>query len=196
MISKKLDSIWHEDLLFKLMESCVGGKTYNIIKSMYTNKCAVKMGKHLFPQGRGVRQRCSLSPTLFNIYINDLARALEQSAAPGLTLIESKVKCLLFADYLVLLSPTKEGLQQHLDLLHRFCQTWALTVNLSKTKIMVSQKRSICQDHKYKCNLDTVTLEHTKKNDTHPGLNISAAGNFHKAVNELRDKARRAFYAI
>ena len=28
------------------------------------------------------------------------------------------------------------------------------------------------------------------------GLNISATGNFHKAVNYLRDKARRAFYAI
>ena len=28
------------------------------------------------------------------------------------------------------------------------------------------------------------------------GLNISTAGNFHKAVNDLRDKARRAFYAI
>jgi hypothetical protein len=28
------------------MESGVGGKTYNIIKSMYTNnKCAVKIGK-------------------------------------------------------------------------------------------------------------------------------------------------------
>ena len=84
------------------MESGVGGKTYDIIKSMYTNnKCAVKMGKkhtHFFPQGRGVRQGCSLSPTLFNIYINELARALEQSAAPDLTLLESEVKCLLFAD--------------------------------------------------------------------------------------------------
>ena len=86
---------------------------------MYTNnKCAVKIGKK--PQGRGVRQGCSLSPTLFNIYINELARAPEQSAAPGLNLLESEVKCLLFAYDLVLLSPTKEGLQQHLDLLHRF----------------------------------------------------------------------------
>ena len=63
----------------------------------------------------------------------------------------------------MLLSPTKEGLQQHLDLLHRFCQTWALTVNLSKTKIMVFQKRSSCQDHKCKFHLDTVAREHTKK---------------------------------
>ena len=76
---------------------------------MYTNnKCAVKMAKkhtHFFTQGRVLRQGCSLSPTLFNIYINELARALEKSAAPGLNL-------LMFADDLVLLSQTKEGLQQ------------------------------------------------------------------------------------
>ena len=119
-----------------------------------------------------------------------MARALEKSAAPGLTLLESEVKCLLFADDLVRLSPTKDGLQQHLDLLHRFCQ--ATTLNLSKTKIMVFQKRSSCQDHKYKFHLDTVALEHTK-NYTYLGLNISATGNFHKAVNNLRDKVRRAF---
>ena len=47
---KAFDSIWHEGLLYKLMESDVGGKTHNIIKSMYTNnKCVVKIGKkHTF----------------------------------------------------------------------------------------------------------------------------------------------------
>jgi hypothetical protein len=78
---------------------------------MYTiNKCAVKISKeynNFFPQGHGVRKGCSLSPTLFNIYINELARALEQSAASGLTLLESELKCLLHADDLVLLSPTQ-----------------------------------------------------------------------------------------
>ena len=141
-----------------------------------------------------MRQGCSLSPTLFNIYINELARALKKSVAPGLTLLEPEVKCLLFADDLVLKSPTKESLQQHLDLLRRFCQTWALTVNLSKTKIMVFQKKSSHQDHKYKFHLDTIALEHTK-NYTFLSLNISATSNFHKAVNNLRNKTR-AFYAI
>jgi hypothetical protein len=147
------------------MERGIGGKTYNTIKSMYTNnKCAVKIGKkaHFFALGHGVRQGCSLSPTLFTIYINELARALEQSAALGLTLLESEIKCLQFAEDLVLLSPTKEGLQQHLDLLYRFCQTWALTVNFrAQTKIMVFQKRSSCLNDKYIFHLDTV--EHTKK---------------------------------
>ena len=136
-----------------------------------------------------------LSPTLFNIYINELARALEKSPAPALTLLEAEVKSLLYANDLVLLTPTKASLQQHLDHLHRFCQTWALTVNLSKTQIMVFQKRTSCQDHKYKLHLDTVALEHTK-NYTYLALNISATGNFHIAVNDLRAKARGAFYAI
>ena len=43
--------------------------------------------------------------------------------------------------------------------------------------------------------LDTVALEHTRT-DTYLGLVISAKGNFHMAVKELRDMARRAFYAI
>ena len=60
---------------------------------------------------------------------------------------------------------------------------------------MVFQKRSSLQQHKYKFHLDTVSLEHTK-NCTYLGLNISTTGNFHKVVNDLRDKARRAFYAI
>ena len=48
--------------------------------------------------------------------------------------------------------------------------------------------------NEYKFHQDTVALKHT--NYTYLGLNISATGNFHKAVNDLRDKARTAFYAI
>ena len=44
-------------------------------------------------------------------------------------------------------------------------------------------------------NRDTVALEHRKYN-TFLGLNISSKVNLHEAVNELRDKVRRAFYAI
>ena len=194
---KAFDSIWHEGLMYKLLESGIGGKTYDIIKSMYTNnKCAVKIdGKHtdFFPQSRGVRQGCSLSPTLFNIYIDELTKMLEQSTAPGITLTNTEVKCLLFADDLLLLSPTKEGLQQQLDLLHKFSQTWALTVNLTKTKIMIFQKRSSHQKQQFF--LNTTPLEQTK-NYTYLGLNISSTGNFNQAVKDLRDKARRAFYAI
>ena len=139
---------------------------HDVIKSMYTkNKCVVKIGNKqtdFFSQGRGVKQGCPISPTLFNNYINELAKTLEESAAPAITLYNTEIKCLLYADDLVLLSPTKEGLQQHLDRLHGFCQTWALAVNRNKTNIMIFQKRSGNKDDKYKLYLDTVLLEHTK----------------------------------
>ena len=95
-----------------------------------------------FSQEHGVRQGCCMSPTLFNIYINELATILEKSTAAGLTRHDSEIKFLLYADDLVLLSPTKQGLQQNLDLLDQYQQTWALAVNMKKTKTMIFQKRS------------------------------------------------------
>lgn len=92
---------------------------------MYTNsKCAVKLGSKetdFLPQNRGVKQGCSLSPTLFNIYIDNLAKSLEESDIPGLDLCDTQIKCLLFADDLILLAPSKEALQQQLDHLLNFC---------------------------------------------------------------------------
>ncbi|KAI4874007.1 hypothetical protein NFI96_008369, partial [Prochilodus magdalenae] len=151
--------------------------------------------KNLFTQGRGVRQGCSLSPTLFNIYINDLAVLLEQSAAPGLTLNHTEVKFLLYADELVLLSPTERGLQQHLDLLEKYCQNWALTVNPDKSKIMIFQKKARSQESRHMFHLGDTALDHTLSYN-YLGLTISASGGLGLAGNALKEKACRALYSI
>lgn len=153
------------------------------------------MRTEYFTQGRGVRQGCNLSPGLFNIYINELATTLEKSSVPGVSLHNKEVKCLLFADDLVLLSPTAQGLQQSLDLLEHYCQTWALTVNPKKTKIMIFQKRSKTQDIQPKFTIGTQQVEYCT-NYTYLGIKLNSTGHFNDAVHELRDKARRAFYAI
>ena len=45
---KASDFIWHTGLFYKVIESGVGGKTYDIIKSMYTgNTCSIKIGKKI-----------------------------------------------------------------------------------------------------------------------------------------------------
>ncbi|CDQ95104.1 unnamed protein product [Oncorhynchus mykiss] len=199
---KAFDSIWHtaalmlHTLFYKVIESGVGGKTYDIIKSMYTsNMCSVKIGKkrtEFFNQGRGLRQGCNLSPALFNIYINELATTLEKSSVPGVSLHKSEVKCLLFADYLCLLSPTAHGLQQSLDLLEQYCQTLALSVNPKKTKILIFQRRSRSQGIRPKFSIGTKYIEYCTHYN-YLDLKISSTGHLNEAVNELREKAHRTF---
>jgi hypothetical protein len=51
---------------------------------------------------------------------------------------------LLFADDLLVISESKEGLQNSINKLSDFCDNWQLTVNVKKTKTMVLQRvRSI-----------------------------------------------------
>ncbi len=107
-------------IILQILQSGVGGKVYDIIKSMYSNnKCAIRIGnKHtdFFTQKRGVWQGWSLRS---NIYINELAVLLEQSTAPGLTLQDQTSSHCCTQDDLVMLSSTPQGLQQHLDLLEQ-----------------------------------------------------------------------------
>jgi len=44
-LSKAFDSGWHNGLFLKLLESGIGGKTYDLMNSMYTNgECSIKVG--------------------------------------------------------------------------------------------------------------------------------------------------------
>ena len=42
----------------------------------------------------------------------------------------------LYADDTVLLSETKEGMQQSLDIFQLYCDLWKLDVNINKRKVM------------------------------------------------------------
>ncbi|KAL3146185.1 hypothetical protein ABBQ32_14176 [Trebouxia sp. C0010 RCD-2024] len=90
----------------------------------------------------GVKQGCPLSPTLFGLYVDRLEKHLLETAdidAP--TLRGVLVPLLLYADDLILMSTSAAGLQKQLDALASFCDQRQLTVNISKTKIVVFEPR-------------------------------------------------------
>ena len=79
------------------------------------------------------------SPTLFGIYINELEAFLCDCSLPGngCYLYQVLISILLFADDVILLASSSDGLQQLLDGLASFCDSHELVVNLGKTRVMV-----------------------------------------------------------
>ena len=47
----------------------------------------------------------------------------------------------MFADDLVLISQSKQGLQNALNKLQRYCDKWCLKINVDKTKVMIFNKQ-------------------------------------------------------
>ena len=62
----------------------------------------------------GLKQGCGISPLLFNLFINRLPDIFDQTCDPVMVGSE-KLSCLLWADDLVLLSSTPQGLQNSID---------------------------------------------------------------------------------
>ena len=124
----------------------VQGKMLNVIKSLYNNTTAqVKVSDQLsapFEISLRVKQGDPPSPFFFNIYMNDLCTNIMENEkdtdSPNIK--DIKVPCLFWADDLILISKSKEGLQEHLNILAGYCEKWKLRVNIDKTKIIIFNK--------------------------------------------------------
>ena len=95
----------------------------------------------------GVKQGCPLSPNLFGMYVDDIERTmLADAAAMDLPCMHDgrPVPPLLYADDLVLLATSAEGLQKQLDALQAYSDSWGLTVNAGKTKVVAVGSCSRC----------------------------------------------------
>lgn len=118
----------------------------NSLKSMYSSLMAcVRANGELsewFECPNGVRQGCVLSPTLFSLFINQLALDITQTGRHGIQLLPGLMELfiLLFADDVVLMSTTPIGLQHQLK---ECCEKLKLVVNQEKNQSNGFQKRCL-----------------------------------------------------
>ena len=129
-------------------------------------RCRIKFSNGVgneFFSACGVKQGDVLRPLLFNFFIDDLVKKLNISTCdPVVINIYISVNSLLYADNIILLSNSENGLQRSLDVLNEFCIDWKLDVNHEKSKVMVfnSNGKSHVNIFKYK-DLFFKQLNHT-----------------------------------
>ena len=71
------------------------------------------------------------------MYVDEVSDYIERGGDRGSQLAGTWISLLLYADDIVLISDSPEGMQRHLDALHTFASDSGLSVNLGKTKVMV-----------------------------------------------------------
>ena len=195
---KAFDSVWHDGLLYKLLQINVGGNFYDLIKNLYYNSTgSVRIGDfqtQSFQYARGVRQGCILSPLLFNLYINDLPYSFENILSDPFVLPNgTKLSSLLYADDLIILSRSKAGLQNCLNTLAQYCRSWMLNINPKKNKIMIFQRRAKKIDYNFYIGNEKIDIVQSY---TYLGTQISSTGNFTLSLEHLREKAVHALFSF
>ena len=130
---KAYDSVNREILWTKRDNLGLNGRLLYAVKSLYNNVlCSVKRNGFTtdwFSVNCGLKPGCSLSPLLFNLYINDLAFKIDALGK------RVKVSILLYADDVVLIAESEPDLQSMLDIMGTWC----------KNNLLSSSKSNILQ---------------------------------------------------
>ena len=196
-LSKAFDSINRTDLLYKLGKYGIQGNILQVIQSMYSDiSYSIKSnGKYSTPfkSSLGVKQGCNLGPLLFNLFINDIHDSFDSACKP-VKMDQQTFNTIAFADDIVVLSETPEGLQNSLDNIQAYCKQWGLQINCDKTKVVEFNRPY----RKLRPRTYTVSEEHIEvcKKFCYLGVEITSTGSFHCTMERACLKPRKALYSL
>ena len=133
-LQQAYDRVWRKGLLLKMQRLGINGNLYNWIKNFLKERTIqTKVNSQLSSHHtleEGIPQGSTLSCTLFLIFINDLTKEIKCSKA-------------LYADDLVVWHTHRYARQSSryinvdLDQLRKYCETWKITINTTKTAYSV-----------------------------------------------------------
>ncbi|CAL4180217.1 unnamed protein product, partial [Meganyctiphanes norvegica] len=137
--SKAFDRVNHQLLFQKLEHRGVPGYILRILVFWYENQtmhvCWGNLISESFQVSNGVRQGGILSPYLFNVYIDDLSARLNNLPI-GCKLGDFVINHLMYADDLVLISPSTRGLFKLIAECQKYGIEYDILYNPLKSAVM------------------------------------------------------------
>ena len=197
-IKKAYDCTNRELLYYMLLTQYeIGGNFLKILQSMYDNhEVFIRVSDGLLQPIKttiGLKQGCGISPLLFNLFIDKITEIFDETCDP-VNLAGEDLSCLLWADDLILMSSSPEGLQNSINKTSAFYTDLGLELNTKKTKVIVFNSRGIkLNNHSFY--VGGFLLE-VVDNYQYLGIKLKPSGSLQFAASELFDKASKAWFAI
>ena len=189
---KAYDTVDRNILMKRLKQLGINGIYLRNIFGMYakTEYCIKLKRGYTCPidSNLGLKQGCPLSPMLFNLYIDDIDKVFDDTCDP-ITIQTEKLSHFLYADDLVILSQSKEGLQKCLNRVFEFSESKHLTISATKSKTMVFNTSG--KFIKELFTLNGKALEPVQS-FCYLGFDVKCSGNVTHAMHILNDKGNKA----
>ena len=135
------------------------------------------------------------SPFLFRRFLTDLILYLKNEC--GIVISESEILLhLLWADDLILLSDTPQGLQTQLDGLYQFCKDWHMLVNETKTKIMIFGAKNTNFEFRYNNKILDIVSNYKYLGTVFNSISRCDSNMFTDAYERTELQSRKAMFKI
>ena len=141
----------------------------------------------------GIKQSDNLSPILFNIFIDDVVKLFNPEICGDISLDGTPVNSLIYADDLLIISTSQEGLQKSLDKLVEYCNSWKLEINTRKTKVIIFRPTKKIDNYSFSIYGERVDIVN---NITYLGISLSYTGNFTGAMKNVKLNGMRALFKL
>ena len=142
-IRKAYPTVHRPAMFSKLKQAGIGGHLFRAIEAMYHNvQSSVQVGGATsapYTIETGVREGSVLSPVLYTIFINDLLTKLH-ATGEGVCIAgdaDCRIAVMGYADDIVLVARTAEGLQRMLDIVAAYAHANEFQISQSKSKVVV-----------------------------------------------------------
>ena len=207
---KAFDTINRCALWGKVIANGINGKILKVVYNMYENaKSCVKqqsMISGLFSCNMGVRQGENLSPLLFAIFLNDFEASISEKYS-GLTTFRDissilstddieffiNMYTLLYADDTLVFAESPSDMQLALDAVSAYCNVWGLSINKTKTKVVIFSRGKVKKEFYFKIgNLDIGT----SSDYCYLGVLFNFNGKLNKAIEDRLVPARKAMFGL
>ena len=142
-IEKAFDKVWQNGLLYKMLQTGLHLVLLNILRESFKNfKLSVQIGRYnsrKFDVQQGVHQGGPLSGMLFQIFFDEILMDL-QCCNFGVQICNETIACPTFADDIAILSETRDGLQQMVNMAYDYSCKWKFKFNPKKCITMTFGK--------------------------------------------------------